>query len=78
MTNQFFSRNEANATHRDVCDLKGLDYRGYFVIVYVDSAVVQPSQQPLLLGMEVDGVDSARVLEQFSLQGMLSCGSETT
>ncbi len=49
-----FSRNEANASNGDCCDLKRLDSRACFVVVNDHRSVVESSNEPWFRRVEVD------------------------
>jgi len=62
-----FSRDEANASNGDCCDLKRLDSRACFVVVNDHRSVVESSNEPWFRRVEVDRLDAVGPLEQFSL-----------
>ena len=43
--------------HWDFCDFKSFDYHTSFMVVDVDSAVVETSQKPRFCGVEIDAFD---------------------
>lgn len=49
--------NKFHTAHRDLCDLKRLDYRTRFMIIDVDSAVVETGEEPGFCGMKIDSLD---------------------
>ena len=52
------SGDEFDATNRHFRHLKSLDDRASIVVVYVDRAVVQSSQQPWFRRVKVDALDT--------------------
>ena len=55
-----FASNKTAASDRDFCDFKSLYERARFVVVDVDSAVVQSGKQPWFCWVEINALDSLR------------------
>jgi len=58
--NHFFRVMKFDTVHWDLCDFKRLDDGASLVVVDVDGAVVEPSEQPRLGWVEIDALDTVR------------------
>ena len=59
---------ELDTAHWDLCDLKRLDNGAGLVVVDIDGAVVEPSEQPWLGWVEIDALDTVRARKEFFLR----------
>ena len=62
------ARNEAHTANRNLGDFEGFNYGASFMVVNVDTAVVETGNETGLSWMKVDSLDTVRPLEELPLQ----------